>query len=172
MVQDSDGEMSDPESDLRSLLRDQSAKWTELGLPTHAFFLIGKGVLDEFAPLFHRKSEEPEGLNNALAFLWGEAMQFVLHPVLFHQNLMSEASRFYEDVAKELNWSLQVLQKRMFEVNMEIAATGEYTHTKEELEIGARLAWRNSAKCIGRYVRIQSHLSETFKDRISILLTL
>ena len=32
----------------------------------------------------------------------------------------------------------------------EIAATGTYTHTAHELEFGARVAWRNSARCIGR----------------------
>jgi nitric-oxide synthase, bacterial len=32
----------------------------------------------------------------------------------------------------------------------EIAATGTYTHTREELIRGARLAWRNHARCIGR----------------------
>lgn len=142
--------MSNPQSHLRKLFREQSAKWIELGLSTETYFLIGKGILDEFEPLFSDSEESDHRLRNALAFLWKEAMQFILHPVLFQQNLMSEALKFYDDVAKELDWSPQVLKKRMFEVNMELSLTGQYTHTKEELEIGARLAWRNSAKCIGR----------------------
>ena len=32
----------------------------------------------------------------------------------------------------------------------EIDATGTYTHTLDELTFGARVAWRNSARCIGR----------------------
>ncbi|MGD9989268.1 MAG: nitric oxide synthase oxygenase [Pseudonocardia sp.] len=32
----------------------------------------------------------------------------------------------------------------------EIAATGTYRHTEAELAFGARVAWRNSARCIGR----------------------
>src|SRR6185503_4774974 len=39
---------------------------------------------------------------------------------------------------------------RWREIRDEIAATGTYTHTLHELEFGARVAWRNSARCIGR----------------------
>jgi nitric-oxide synthase len=35
-------------------------------------------------------------------------------------------------------------------VRAQIAATGTYTHTPDELVIGARLAWRNASRCIGR----------------------
>jgi nitric-oxide synthase len=40
--------------------------------------------------------------------------------------------------------------RRWHEIRDEIATTGTYTHTAEELEFGARVAWRNSARCIGR----------------------
>ncbi len=36
-------------------------------------------------------------------------------------------------------------------VSASIEANGTYTHTYEELAFGARLAWRNSARCIGRF---------------------
>ena len=39
---------------------------------------------------------------------------------------------------------------RLAEVRDEIDKTGTYTHTPAELEHGARVAWRNSSKCIGR----------------------
>ncbi|GAB3896763.1 hypothetical protein GCM10029964_078610 [Kibdelosporangium lantanae] len=39
---------------------------------------------------------------------------------------------------------------RLRAVRAEIDATGGYTHTPEELRFGARVAWRNSARCIGR----------------------
>ncbi len=39
---------------------------------------------------------------------------------------------------------------RLRRVRREIAATGTYWHTPAELEYGARVAWRNSARCIGR----------------------
>jgi nitric-oxide synthase, bacterial len=42
------------------------------------------------------------------------------------------------------------LRARIEEVRDEIAATGSYTHTAAELTFGATVAWRNSARCIGR----------------------
>ena len=41
-------------------------------------------------------------------------------------------------------------QERMREVRDDIARTGTYTHTFDELEHGARLAWRNAPKCANR----------------------
>lgn len=41
-------------------------------------------------------------------------------------------------------------ETRLAEVRAEIAETGTYRHTPAELAFGARVAWRNSARCIGR----------------------
>jgi nitric-oxide synthase, bacterial len=40
--------------------------------------------------------------------------------------------------------------RRLWCVRREIEATGTYWHTAAELEFGARAAWRNSSRCIGR----------------------
>jgi nitric-oxide synthase len=40
--------------------------------------------------------------------------------------------------------------ERLWHVRREIEASGTYWHTPEELAFGARVAWRNSARCIGR----------------------
>ncbi|MDP9845572.1 nitric oxide synthase oxygenase [Streptosporangium lutulentum] len=42
------------------------------------------------------------------------------------------------------------VKPRLQEVRAEIAKTGTYTHTPGELAFGAKVAWRNSGKCIGR----------------------
>ncbi|WP_084216698.1 nitric oxide synthase oxygenase [Pseudonocardia spinosispora] len=42
------------------------------------------------------------------------------------------------------------LEQRLHQVRDEIAETGTYRHTNAELTFGARVAWRNSARCIGR----------------------
>jgi nitric-oxide synthase len=42
------------------------------------------------------------------------------------------------------------LEDRLAEVRDEIERTGTYEHTAAELAFGARVAWRNSARCIGR----------------------
>ncbi|GGY70177.1 nitric oxide synthase oxygenase [Streptomyces omiyaensis] len=39
---------------------------------------------------------------------------------------------------------------RVRRVRAEIARTGTYEHTPEELAFGAKVAWRNAARCIGR----------------------
>ena len=45
----------------------------------------------------------------------------------------------------------EVFLPRWQEVEAEIAETGTYKHTLDELSYGARLAWRNSSRCVGRY---------------------
>jgi len=40
--------------------------------------------------------------------------------------------------------------RRMWQVRREIESSGTYWHTPAELAYGARVAWRNSARCIGR----------------------
>jgi nitric-oxide synthase len=39
---------------------------------------------------------------------------------------------------------------RLAEVRAQVAATGTYCHTSVELAFGAKLAWRNASRCIGR----------------------
>lgn len=42
-------------------------------------------------------------------------------------------------------------RQRLQTIKQDIAETGTYTHTSEELSFGAKLAWRNSNRCIGRH---------------------
>ena len=53
--------------------------------------------------------------------------------------------QLYDETTPAVPWS-----RRRAEIRDELAGTGTYTHTAEELEFGARVAWRNSARCIGR----------------------
>jgi nitric-oxide synthase len=41
-------------------------------------------------------------------------------------------------------------EPRLRDIRREISLTGTYRHTLDELEFGARVAWRNSSRCIGR----------------------
>ncbi|MFB7139825.1 nitric oxide synthase oxygenase [Gottfriedia sp. NPDC056225] len=63
--------------------------------------------------------------------------------------LYKEASQFISQCYKELNQSGQI-EARLKCIEIEIQETGFYTHTYEELEHGAKMAWRNSNRCIGR----------------------
>jgi nitric-oxide synthase len=42
------------------------------------------------------------------------------------------------------------VEPRLREVRAEIAATGTYVHSGAELTFGAKVAWRNASRCIGR----------------------
>lgn len=63
---------------------------------------------------------------------------------------LEEARSFLQRCYLELNKDEIELQRRLDEVKQEINQTGSYTHTYEELAHGARMAWRNSNRCIGR----------------------
>ncbi|RNF40242.1 nitric oxide synthase oxygenase [Planococcus salinus] len=64
--------------------------------------------------------------------------------------LIEEAGYFLYCCYNELGKSEAELADRIEEVTEEIQHTGQYTHTFEELEHGARMAWRNNNRCIGR----------------------
>jgi len=78
-------------------------------------------------PLYHQRVSGEQSVNSA------EAEEF-LHR-MFAEGAAEEGER---------------LEIRLAQVRGEIAETGTYRHTPAELAFGARVAWRNSARCIGR----------------------
>ncbi|MEV4343447.1 nitric oxide synthase oxygenase [Actinoplanes sp. NPDC049596] len=60
-----------------------------------------------------------------------------------------EAEDFLRQCYAE-NPRLGPVEPRLAVVRAQIAATGTYVHTTEELAHGARMAWRNASRCIGR----------------------
>ncbi|MFC7105987.1 nitric oxide synthase oxygenase [Nonomuraea rubra] len=62
---------------------------------------------------------------------------------------LREAERFIRLYHAE-NPSAGGLHARLRDISRDVARYGIYTHTFEELEFGARVAWRNSNRCIGR----------------------
>jgi len=48
------------------------------------------------------------------------------------------------------NPRLGPVEPRLAIVRAQIAATGSYSHTTDELSYGAKMAWRNASRCIGR----------------------
>lgn len=61
----------------------------------------------------------------------------------------TEAEEFIRACHSELP-KLGPVEPRLAAVRDQIAALGTYTHTRHELIHGARMAWRNSSRCIGR----------------------
>lgn len=66
-----------------------------------------------------------------------------------NMTISEEAKAFIEQCYKELNKENQI-QERLEQIQHVIQSKGTYEHTYEELEHGAKMAWRNSNKCIGR----------------------
>ena len=61
-----------------------------------------------------------------------------------------EAEAFLGQMYRELGLAA-VLPARLAAVRDELARTGTYTQTTDELTFGARLAWRNATRCVGRF---------------------
>lgn len=66
------------------------------------------------------------------------------------QDLLEQASAFIRECYTELGKSEQDMHTRLLEIRAEILLRGHYEHTSEELSHGAKMAWRNSNRCIGR----------------------
>ncbi|MFJ5834981.1 nitric oxide synthase oxygenase [Streptomyces sp. NPDC093089] len=62
---------------------------------------------------------------------------------------LREAEEFVRQFHREQPGAGDV-ELRVRAVRSEIGLTGTYEHTAEELAFGARVAWRNAARCIGR----------------------
>ena len=67
-----------------------------------------------------------------------------------NEHLIEKAFDFVNQAYAELTIEPSRLEERKKEIMHEIKATGSYTHTYDELSQGAKMAWRNSNKCIGR----------------------
>ncbi|MBC3841230.1 nitric oxide synthase oxygenase [Streptacidiphilus sp. 4-A2] len=63
--------------------------------------------------------------------------------------VLAQAETFIRQFALE-NPAVTDPEQRLREVRASIEAYGSYEHTPQELVFGARAAWRNSARCIGR----------------------
>ncbi|MBJ6363988.1 nitric oxide synthase oxygenase [Paenibacillus sp. GCM10012307] len=66
------------------------------------------------------------------------------------QSLFNQAEAFIIACYQELGKSKLQTDSRLQEIEAAIASAGYYVHTMEELKHGARMAWRNSNRCIGR----------------------
>ncbi|GIO33053.1 nitric oxide synthase oxygenase [Paenibacillus albilobatus] len=81
-----------------------------------------------------------------------------------HNVLLREAEDYIKACYAELGKTEREAAARLADIQKEIESTGTYGHTFEELEHGAKMAWRNSNRCIGRLfwdsmvVRDQRHL--------------
>lgn len=63
-------------------------------------------------------------------------------------DIATEAEDFLLQLRAE---GISLAPDRIDQVRAEIQATGSYRHTVEELHWGARIAWRNTPRCVGKF---------------------
>jgi len=84
--------------------------------------------------------------------------------------LLAAAERFIALFHGE-NPGAGTLSARMQQVSSEVKAHGTYWHTPEELAFAARVAWRNSSRCIGRLywrtLRVRDRRQVSAADQIA-----
>ena len=135
-----------PES-LRSELRNLAAVHVNHQIPTSAYPLVAGPLMATIEAFGGPISERAR---HGWGCLLDRVIRIVCEPMHVQERLVASAKEFFENVAEELHWPKRKRDKRWSDVVSEIRATGTYTQTFEELEYGARVAWRNAPKCIGR----------------------
>ena len=81
------------------------------------------------------------------------------------ERLLEDAETFIRQCYTELDRESEI-EGRIAEIESEVEETGHYEHTGEELAHGARMAWRNSNRCIGRLFWESLHVLDA-RDRES-----
>ncbi|GAB2519045.1 nitric oxide synthase oxygenase [Spirosoma aerophilum] len=128
-------------------LRDLSQVHTNFSVPPEAYAKLVEpmmAVLKKHIPDFTPEQEHAWGV------LLNRVTNVLRQPMINQQRILAKAKEYIEQISQELAWGTADCERRWEEIKREIQATGSYTHTYEELAYGAQLAWRNSAKCIGR----------------------
>lgn len=132
-------------------------------IPASEYSKLAGTLLKTLSKFGHRLDEKT---TRGWEVLFGRVSQIIAEPMLQQENMLKEAQKFIGQVAPELAWPISKTQSRLGAIAREIRATGSYTHTTEELDYGAKLAWRNAPKCIGRIswknliVRDLRHITE------------
>ncbi|MEC4020227.1 nitric oxide synthase oxygenase [Streptomyces sp. H27-D2] len=94
-------------------------------------------------PAGHPDAPPPQDARREPGEVWREAEEFIR---LHH----SEEPRASQASCASCAAGGAEPARRLAQVREEIEETGTYRHTPEELAFGARVAWRNSNRCIGR----------------------
>ena len=128
-------------------LRELARLHASLNVPADAYPKIAGPMLEIMKQRVPGFSPEEE---HAWKILLTRIVNVLKQPVINEEKIRSQAEEFIDQLADELAWEPADHERRWAEIEREIHATGTYTHTYEELAYGAQLAWRNSAKCVGR----------------------
>jgi len=74
----------------------------------------------------------------------------MINEIKYDTETLREAESFLRQYYAETGRTEAELRVRLAEAAEAVRRTGTYAHTKDELVFGAKVAWRNNAKCVGR----------------------
>ena len=136
------------------MLRKLAKLHDSLSIPVSAYSAIGEvldATLRELQPeLYNEQTAKGKDCVAAWSALMNRTVLVTTRLSFISERLIRKAFEWSEQVAHELEWTDSYLIKRKIDIETEIRNRGTYSHTEEEIVHGARVAWRNSAKCVGR----------------------
>ena len=83
-------------------------------------------------------------------YLSRQQIQTIEQLKLNQNSIISEALEYLKLFYTEQNLPLANIETRLTQICSEVQKTGTYWQTEEEITYGAKIAWRNSSRCIGR----------------------
>jgi len=132
--------------DAMAVLSKLAAVHREAMIPPDAFPKVG----DVLKETLNSRFEMPKGIMDIWVFTYMYCATVISAPMAVEERLYADAEEFFTVLAAEGEWGSSRLDARLSQVRSEIGLCGTYRHTAEELQAGARQAWRNAPKCIGR----------------------
>eukprot|EP00931_Biecheleriopsis_adriatica_P101983 TRINITY_DN77025_c0_g1_i1.p1 TRINITY_DN77025_c0_g1~~TRINITY_DN77025_c0_g1_i1.p1 ORF type:complete len:1413 (+),score=223.84 TRINITY_DN77025_c0_g1_i1:44-4282(+) len=132
--------------DVMAVLSKLAAVHREAMVPTDAYPKVGDVLVETLSSKF----EMTEGIVKIWVFTYMYCASVISAPMAVEERLYADAVEFFSVLAAEGEWGSSRLDARLNEVKTEISLCGTYRHTTEELQAGAKQAWRNAPKCIGR----------------------
>lgn len=133
-------------AEARGLVRELGRAHAARRIPSSVYPALNEHVIDtleRFAPLAPDVRYALQKTMFIVSFL-------IMQPTVRSEHVEREAAQWIEQMAREQGWPAERLRDRLATVRTSIQLTGSYDHTSEEITYGAQVAWRNSAKCVGR----------------------
>jgi nitric oxide synthase oxygenase domain/subunit/sulfite reductase alpha subunit-like flavoprotein/hemoglobin-like flavoprotein len=132
---------------LRSELRNLASVHQTNQIPSEDYPKLAGPLLDTLGAFGKPLNDR---MSRGWSVLFSRVIRIISEPMLQQERVIAAAREFIDQLADELSWPATKTEKRWSDITHEIRASGSYTQTFEELEYGAKLAWRNAPKCIGR----------------------
>ena len=122
-------------------------------IPPETYKIFGGCFLQVFVPFFEEEVKTRSGsafpvtmddLMTEFSLNFLEVTRLISPSMVHQQYLLKEAKVLIKTLAKDLEWSQEKLEDRLFNVESELRSL-QYVQQEEEIISGLQLAWRNSS---------------------------